>query len=206
MNHPRIPPCEDAQLAQECAAGARDAWDKLYGRHHPLIEAVVRRHAIAASEDTRRDLEQTVYFRLVGSLGSYDPQLGSLRTFVSMVTQRVCVDWLRRRTRMSGTGPNCAVDHHDCDNETAVVLTSDAEPPDRAFEKAEQALLVRAALNRLSDACRELLELRFHQELTCAEIGRRLGKKENTINVAALRCLARLRTALHDLDLREIGL
>lgn len=207
MNDPRSHPSRDAQLAKDCAAGSRVAWDEFYGKHRALIEAVVWRHTSVASPDERQDVVQNIYMRLVVALASFDPTRGaSLRTFISVVAQRVCLDWLRSGKNLDHAGVNRPVDHHDCNEDrTTVVLVSDDEGPDRAMERAERALLVRSAIERLSEVCRELLQFRFYQGLTYAAIAELQGKKENTVTTSALRCLARLRTAMHDIGLREFG-
>jgi RNA polymerase sigma factor (sigma-70 family) len=92
------------------------------------------------------------------------------------------VDRLRSAKGLKRRGVNQPVDHHDCDEDQAtVVLAADDEAPDRSVERAERALLVRAALRSLSEACRELIQFRFHEGLTYARIAEMQGKKVNTV-------------------------
>ena len=193
MDHHQRRPDEDTQLVRDCVSGSQQAWTELYSHHHPLIEAIVRKHVPFRSTETYQDLVQMVYVRLVDSLETYDSHLSSLRTFVSLVAKRTCIDWLRGQSRMSRTGWNEPVDHHDCDEEGAVVVRSNLDLPDEQIAKAQNSHLVRMALSRLADACRELLRLRFYLDLTYGQIGERLGRNENTVNVQILRCLAQLK-------------
>ncbi|MGO9571752.1 MAG: RNA polymerase sigma factor [Desulfomonilaceae bacterium] len=190
----------DGVLVKQCVSGSERAWTQFYRQHHGLIEAVVKRHTPSSSPDVREDLAQEVYQSLVTALETYDTRLSSLRTFVSMVAARTCIDWLRGQSRMSRKGINEPVDHHGDPEQGAVVLQSGCDPPDEQVAKAEHSNMIRSALNRLTETCRELLKLRYYFDLTYPEIAARLGKQENTVNVQILRCQARLKTAYDDLE------
>lgn len=190
----------DSELVNSCLSGVEQAWTQFYRQHHALIEAVVKRHTPSSSPDVREDLSQEVYQSLVTALETYDTRLSSLRTFISMVAARTCIDWMRGQSRMSRKGINEPVDHHDDPEQGAVVLQSRCDPPDEQFAKAEHSNMIRSALNRLTETCRELLKLRYYFDLTYAEIAAKLSKQENTVNVQILRCQARLKAAYDDLE------
>ena len=101
---------------------------------------------------------------------------------------------------MSRKGINEPIDHHGDTDQDAVVLESNIDPPDEQVAKAEFGHLVRTALSRLSEACQELLKLRFFSDLTHEEIAARLGKKANSVNQQVLRCVAHLRAAYEELE------
>jgi RNA polymerase sigma factor (sigma-70 family) len=103
---------------------------------------------------------------------------------------------------MSRTGKHEPVEHHDNTDQDHVVVKSDVDPPDEQMEQAEYVNLLRIALTRLSDTCRELVTLRFFSELTYRAIAAKLGSKENTVNVQMIRCMTQLRAAFALLEVK----
>ena len=97
---------------------------------------------------------------------------------------------------------------------SAVALPADSEllaglrpardrgPPEQCVEReeaadrAEQVVRLTAALDRLPEHKRELVQLRFFHGLAFAEIGRRMGKSEGACRVLCLRALEQLRAML----------
>jgi RNA polymerase sigma-70 factor (ECF subfamily) len=76
-------------------------------------------------------------------------------------------------------------------------LHGHAEPPDRAgaleFDSLVEALSVRALLRPLRGRDRDLLKLRYEEDLTNTEIARRLGMPEGTVKVRLHRLRVRLK-------------
>ena len=138
-------------------------------------------------EGAAEDLVQETFVRLWRSADRYEPSRGSVRTFVFMLARRAAVDLWRRRTR------------------SAPVVADDGEHEDLASSDAFAALVlrvdVRDALDTLSPAHREVLELQYHHDLTQTQTAERLGIPLGTVKsrtLHALRSLAR--------ELRERGL
>ncbi|MBM3300714.1 MAG: sigma-70 family RNA polymerase sigma factor [Deltaproteobacteria bacterium] len=184
---------QDAQLVKECLQGSETAWNEFYGRLDGLIRIVVKRQFKALPHYSEDDMVQSVYLKLVTSLRSYDARQSSLRSFVGMVAKRACIEHLRKVTAASRHAWTNPVEHHDGDDEGAVMLTSTFQPPDGYLETAEQVNILSLALNRLKGSCRELIRLRFHMDLSHAKISEMLGKKEHAVNVQIIRCLAQLK-------------
>lgn len=166
--------------------------------------AVVRRQAAHSIIDTRQDLVQDVYESVTKALKQYDGNSSSLKTFVSKVAQRTCIDIWRHGSTMSRTGKNQHVEHHDNTDENNAVLVSSLNP-EEDLSKAQFTHLLRIALRRLSKECQKLLELRFYDGLKYRQIADRLGKKENSVNVQVNRCLEYLREAYAKLQFEEQG-
>jgi RNA polymerase sigma factor (sigma-70 family) len=187
--------CDDRELVKSCLSGSEAAWTEFHRQYHLLIEAVVKRHSRSSTDDGREDLIQEVYKSLVEALAEYDGHSSSLKTFVSVVAGRTCIDCWRGCSTMSRTGINAPVEHHDCTDPGHVALRCGDDPPDAQVAKAESRQLVKTALRALSSSCQELLKLRFFSDLTYEEIADNLGKKVNSVNVQVLRCITHLRAA-----------
>jgi RNA polymerase sigma factor (sigma-70 family) len=184
---------QDAQLVKECLQGSETAWNEFHGRLDGLIRIVVKRQFKAIPYYSEEDMVQSVYLKLVTSLRTYDAGRSSLKSFVGMVAKRACIEHHRKVSALSRDARTDPVDHHDGDDEGAVMLTSTSQPPDGYLETAEQVNILSLALNHLKESCRELIRLRFHMDLSHGEISEMLGKKEHAVNVQIIRCLAQLK-------------
>jgi RNA polymerase sigma-70 factor (ECF subfamily) len=70
------------------------------------------------------------------------------------------------------------------------------EAPSAGLRRKEQKAVVRAALDRLKDRDREVLVLRFLEELPSKEVAEVLGITEGAVRVRMMRALQRLRDNL----------
>jgi RNA polymerase sigma-70 factor, ECF subfamily len=74
------------------------------------------------------------------------------------------------------------------------LMTGDA--PSAGLRRKEQQALVRAALDRLPERDREVLALRYLEQLSTAEAAAVLGTSDGAVRVRVLRALRRLRELL----------
>jgi RNA polymerase sigma-70 factor (ECF subfamily) len=68
--------------------------------------------------------------------------------------------------------------------------------PERAVEASADAEAIREALAALPEAQREVLQLRFFQELSSGEVARRMGKTEQAVHALQYRAIANLRQTM----------
>lgn len=190
----------DSLLVQECLAGSEAAWQELYARFVGLIRNVIGRKAKLAPPDVQ-DIVQSVFLDLTTALSGYDPE-ASLPHFVCVITERVLIDEFRKGKAAKRYGETRPVDHHDGNEETETTLKSDVVPQDKQMERAELALCLKHAIGELDERCRELITLRYYQELPFGEIAGILGVSENTLTVQTRRCLEKLRAVFKDVERR----
>ena len=136
---------------------------------------------------------------LFTALRTYDSQY-PLSRFVCIVTERVCIDEYRRSKSAKRDGETVSVDHHDGGREGSVQLQSKHDPHWEQLERAELLQLLRGAFKSLGEKCRQLLRLRYYDELSFKEISRLLGAKENTLVVQSRRCIDELKTRYVELE------
>jgi RNA polymerase sigma-70 factor (ECF subfamily) len=75
-------------------------------------------------------------------------------------------------------------------------LAAAQSSPSQQAARREQGVLLADALDRLPEDYREVIVLRHLQGLPFAEVGRRLGRTEDSVQKVWLRALARLRRSL----------
>jgi RNA polymerase sigma factor (sigma-70 family) len=183
---------QDRTLVQQCLAGSKAAWDGFYDRYLLLVRKVIVRHA-RCSEHDMQDLVQNIFLAIFTALKNYDHQY-PLSRFVWVIGERVCIDEFRRSTATKRDGEHVPVNHHDHGDESATMVLSNIDMQDNQVAGAELLQLLRLAFRQLSDRCRELLRLRYIEELSFKEIIPLLGGKEKTLAVRAGRCLEELKT------------
>lgn len=190
----------DYLLVGRCLEGSKAAWDEFYDRYLPLVRKVIHSR-LRCSESDMQDMVQNVFLALFTALSTYDDRY-PLSRFVWVVGERICIDEYRKAIAGKRDGEHVSVNHHDHGDEDATMVKSDDDPQDDQVARAELVRLLRFAFRRLGDRCRELLRLRYIEELSFKEIVPLLGGKEKTLAVQAGRCLDELKT-IYDRGQRE---
>lgn len=179
---------EPAAEARE--AGAPESWalrlrrgdssavQEVRGRIGRILEL----GALSIPAQEREDLEQAVMTEVWQAINrsGFDFS-GGFWGFVEVVTSRRCIDWLRSRRQTSPLGED--------------LRHTGKGPLKQALEK-ERAGLAASVLAALDPGCRELLILRFRENLSYAEIAGALGKTEVALRVQLYRCIRYARRIL----------
>jgi RNA polymerase sigma factor (sigma-70 family) len=181
----------DRALVQQCLSGSRQAWNEFYDRFHVLVLKAVRTKTRCKEPDVQ-DLVQSVFLALYTSLKTYEYQY-PLSRFVWIVTERVCIDEFRKSCAAKRDRETVPLNHHDGGDDGAVMICSNLDTQEDQLGNAETKHMLMTAFKRLGEKCRELIRLRYLQELSFKEISGFLGTKEKTLAVQAGRCLQELK-------------
>jgi RNA polymerase sigma factor FliA len=152
----------------------KDAWPRGVRRQ--------RRELEAAREALRRELGcEPSMADLAAKMGSDEKRLS--RTIVRINT-------------IESTSPLSNAEHTDEAMLPAVLLPSEPERPDAAYERTEVRERVRAAIASLPRREQKVIGLYYYRESTMKEIGREIGVNESRVSQLHARALRRLRDAL----------
>lgn len=193
---------QDHRLVRECQAGSENAWNEFYGRFVGLIRSVISKRSWFQPEDVE-DLTQATFLTLTTALGNYDFQ-NSLARFVCVIAERVTIDQYRKTAAIKREGETETTEGLENMAGTGI-MESNPTLQDEQLETARLVHRLRGALAGLDDKCRQLVELRYFQELSFSEIGEKTRSTENTATVQTRRCLKKLRTKLKDNREKEPG-
>ncbi|MFW6010202.1 MAG: sigma-70 family RNA polymerase sigma factor [Actinomycetota bacterium] len=138
------------------------------------------------NEALAEELVQTVMTRLWRRADRFDPARGSVRTWVFTIARTTAIDLYRRQGRAA------PVDD----------LPERAEVVDE-FEALVEAEAVRAALDRLGEDHRMVLELAYFQGLTQRQVAKRLGLPLGTVKSRTYYALKAFRLACEELGVRR---
>lgn len=182
-----------AALVRCCLCGSEDAWNVMYRLFSGYTRAIAMQKGFFQQADAD-DLVQETFLRLHVRLLRFDPRRGALLNFIKLVTRNVCADeWRRRRSTLRKDASYY---------QTKLTARSGADGPlDQTLEERFSGLVVQA-LDALKQRCREILRLRFCQNLSYTEIAEVLDNEPTPISD---RYLKRLRQQAHRCveDLRE---
>jgi RNA polymerase sigma factor (sigma-70 family) len=149
----------------------RDARDDVFAYTATLL----RDHAAA------EDVTAQAFERAYRKRSRYDARRGTPRAWLFAIVRNAALDELRRRKRAT----------------TAEIPGPLAEPgPDEAAELAAERDAVRAALSRLPSRDREVIALKYHAELSNAELAAVLGVSPTNAGTLLHRAMTKLREAI----------
>lgn len=150
-------------LVLKCQLGDRAAWDELYRRFNPALGYYLRR--LTGSDQTADDVQQEVWLAVVRNIA----RLNSPEAFTV---------WLYRIAR-SKAMDRMSARHEPVALEEEPVAPADARENDD-FTAADAAL-VHAALHGLGPEHRDVLLLRFMEELSYEQIAQVVGCGVGTV-------------------------
>lgn len=169
----------DRRMAAALRAGEAGALDALHARYGATIFGYLT--SMLRDRAAAEDVFQLVFTEIWRRGHQYDPERGSLITWMLTIARSRTIDELRRRRP------------EPLDPATLPEAPSPA-PQDAALDRWRMVHL----LGRLPAEERQLLELRFYAELSQTEIAARTGLPLGTIKGRMVRGLERLRTLLDE--------
>ena len=160
-----------------------NAFAEIYERYVEAIHAYCFHRTHDA--ELAIDLTQQIFVRALQAVSRFDPQTGSVRSWLFTIAHNLVVDTYRTAR---------PVDSLHQPVHTAGLATADPLPDDQAVASARRTELL-AAIARLSPTQRQVIELRF-AGLTGPEIADRLGMKLAAVKSSQFRAFRLLRDDL----------
>ncbi len=163
-------------------AGDSEAFALLYKEYYVPIYRFI--HLRIKNKEQTEDLTQDVFLKIYKTIGSIDPSVTSPIGYFYTIARNTLIDHWRKKSTATTS-----------DDELMAGLAD--ETPD-AIEMAslkEKSSLLYECLEELTEEQREVISLRFIQELSTAEVAAQLGKKETAVRqlqVRGLRTLSKI--------------
>jgi len=171
---------DDADLLRAIGEGDRDrALPELYRRYERRLYGLGLR--MLGDRGLAEELVQETFVRIWRTADRFDPERGTVPTFIFAIARRLAID-LWRRPSSRPFEPE----------------SESAGKPDTEFDQVLLQVAVRDALDSLSDAHRQVLELSYHSDLTQTEIARRLGISVGTVKSRSYHALRAFQRAVEE--------
>jgi RNA polymerase sigma-70 factor (ECF subfamily) len=178
MNAILRPVQTDAEIVARCRAGEDAAWDELVERFSRYVYAIAVQ-AFRLEQHDAEDVFQEVFARVYQHLDRLRSD-EAIRPWIAQLTRRLCIDRLRSAHR---EGP-------------AEDELLDPAGLDESLGQLDEAMTVRASLDAVGDACREILDRFFCRDESYRAIGEELGLPAGTIASRISRCLSKVKAEL----------
>jgi RNA polymerase sigma-70 factor (ECF subfamily) len=178
---------DEADLLAAVAAGDRGApLEELYRRYAPRLYGLGLK--LLGDQGLAEELVQETFVRLWQQAGRFDPARGSVSAFLFAIARRIAVDLWRRPSSRPFEPPPAGGE----------VAAGPGEAGHDPVEGVIEGLAVRDALQSLSPAHRQVLELFIGQDRKQAEIAQLLGLPLGTVKTRAYYALRALKLALQE--------
>ena len=167
-------------LAMKAKTGDRDAFAQLYD----LMARDIYRFVLVMTKErgSAEDVVSETFIRVWRCIDTY--QGGNFRAYVFTIARNCTIDILRKRKR----------DAYGIEDENDLVGT-ESTPLDQAIRTEEEKHLY-AALIKLSDRYREVVALRFFQNMSVKEVAELLERSESSVKITQHRALKKLRVIM----------
>lgn len=163
-------------LVKKAKEGDKDAYGEVYKIYVKKIYRFI--YYMVYERELAEDLTQITFLKAWVSLHSYQPEKGTFQSYLFAIARNQVIDYKRRKKEIS--------------------LDDIAEPSsfdevDKELIQSENRNLVNKLLKFLDIEERQLIVLRYFEELKFFEITRILNQKEGAIRVKLHRVLKKLR-------------
>ena len=176
----------DLELLAQIGEKDREALASLYDRYGRRVFALAVRilNDPVGSEEVTQDVFMSVWRR--GA--SYTSKKGKFTTWLFSIAHNRTIDELRKRRRDRSRENDDIEDHYD-------LKSSDISPADAAVAQSEYAK-VKAAMDKLPEEQKSVVELSYFKGLTQTEIATKTGQPLGTVKTRMRLALKKLRVAL----------
>ncbi|MGB7050297.1 MAG: sigma-70 family RNA polymerase sigma factor [Acidimicrobiales bacterium] len=186
------PQASDATLVLAVARWHQSALAEIYRRHAGAVHALARR--VIRSDPAAEEVTQEVFLDLWRGPERFDPQRGTLRSYLLARTHGKSVDFVRaeiaRRAREDRTSREIVSAGYDIDREVWDMAVADQ---------------VKEALRSLPDDLRVPIELAYFGGRTYREVAEMLEEPEGTVKSRIRSGLKRLRASLAERGVAPAG-
>lgn len=173
-----------SHLAARAREGDERAFERLYGELYPLVVGFVTRRI--KDVHGAEEVVASTFHSLVERLGDFEKGRGSLVTWTLCIARTKVIDHARARRKVALM------------DETAEALADLADGPLECLLEQERLRLAARAFDELAPAVKELLLLRYGDNLSHREIAAVVGADEAAVRQRLSRAVRQLRARLEN--------
>ena len=182
----KLTPSQIEKLVAAARRGDEGSFKKIF---EIFYEKILKYTLFRVEEREAEDLVSEVFLKVVEKLHSYkpDPKAG-FNAWIFRIAHNTIIDFYRRKKDILGLG------NDDDESENFFLQIEDESPrPDENTDHKLNTRRLYAILKKMPAGMREILELKYLEGFSNAEISHVTGKSEGNIRVLQLRALREIR-------------
>lgn len=181
----------DEKLIEAARGGQLKAFDQLVERHFGLVYLVA--YGRMKSREAAEDLAQEVFLRAFLNLDKFKAPY-NFPAWVGSITRNLSINWLKRDQRVSRLTAMVAMD--PVNNEDAHFERKNVR---KTMENQERDSAIREAVFQLPEKQRDMVLMRYVENLNDREIAKRLDVHSSTVGRQISKALSSMRSPLEEL-------
>lgn len=142
--------------------------EKIIAQNRGFIKSIIKKITGSYNED----LEQEVYIKTWKNLDNYQEQ-GSFRSWLAKITKNVCLDYFKSSSYHQQTKEIC--DEQVLQNKAIIINT------DKVLDAKARQKIILKAVDELPPKMRKVIYWFEFEDVSIADIAKRLGEPEGTI-------------------------
>lgn len=183
-------PPSDSDLVRHMASGDEASVAALYDRYGPVLYAVAYR--IVGQKADAEEVVMETFAQVWRDAAKFEATRGSVAAWLTMISRSRALDHVRSRERRERLNTSAA--REDLGQEAGTSRWG--SDPGYQVEQTERQKRVAAALESLSPAQRQAIELAYFDGLSQSEIAERLNEPLGTVKTRVRLGMMKLRDAL----------
>ena len=156
----------DDMLLESIADGNRTSMHILYCRHNVRVYRFILR--IVRDATTAEDLVSQVFLDVWRTAGQFQGR-SQVSTWLLSIARFKALTAMRQRR------------FEDIDQEDVRQIPDDAETPESSLDRSDTSAILRACVQKLSPAHREIINLVYYHEKSVEEVGQIIGIPQSTV-------------------------
>lgn len=173
----------DLQLVKQAIENRdQQAFTRLMSRYRDSIYFMVLK--MVHNRDDAEDITMESFSKAFNNIDKYD-QRYAFSTWLFRIATNNCIDFIRKK-RLETTSIDKTYEN-DKGDEMSVDIKADTLTPEEKVIKKQRIISVRGALTKLNPKYRQLIEMRYYEELSYEEIAEKLHLPLGTVKAQLFR-------------------
>jgi RNA polymerase sigma-70 factor, ECF subfamily len=186
----------DEEIINQYKGGNKEAFKELINKYtSPLYNFTVR----LTDKENAPDIVQDVFIKIWKKLNYFDVSKSSFKTWIFAVAKNTIIDFWRKSKDKDGKKKILSfsdLESKDNDYSFPENIKDDNLLPDQVLQKLQDKELLNKSIDKLPENFKTVLVLHYQEEMTFEEIGKILGKPQNTVKSYHQRAIMELRKIL----------
>jgi len=168
-----------SQLITKAKEGNKDAFGQIYNLFYKRIFRYCKFNLGNSRANDPQDICQETFLRAWKSLSNFSEKKGgSFQAYLFRIARNLIIDNSRKKKEVP------LLEYQEIEDDTDL---------DEGIDKKNENQKLKAALGKLKEKDRQIIILRYFEEMTTAEVAKTIGTKEGAIRVRIHRILKNLK-------------